>query len=98
YSLAVLARAHAIPFYVVAPTSTIDLALASGEDIPVEQRHPDEITVIQGKSIAPSGVLATNPAFDITPSDYITAIITEKGVIHAPYETPLRAIKEEVYL
>jgi methylthioribose-1-phosphate isomerase len=95
YSVAVLARAHNIPFYVVAPTSTIDLALTSGEDIPVEQRNPEEVTSIQGKAIAPSGVLATNPAFDITPAEYITAIITEKGVIRAPYEVPLRAVKEK---
>jgi methylthioribose-1-phosphate isomerase len=94
YSVAVLARAHAIPFYVAAPTSTIDLSLASGEDIPVEQRNPDEVTSIQGKSIAPAGVLAANPAFDITPAEYVTAIITEKGVIHAPYEVSLRAIME----
>jgi methylthioribose-1-phosphate isomerase len=94
YSLAVLARAHNIPFYVAAPTSTIDLALASGEDIPVEQRNPDEVTSIQGQSIAPAGVLAANPAFDITPAEYITAIITEKGVVRAPYESSLRAIME----
>ncbi len=94
YSLAVLARAHNIPFYVAAPTSTIDLALASGENIPVEQRNPDEVTSIQGKSIAPAGVLAANPAFDITPAEYITAIITEKGVVRAPYKGALRAIME----
>ena len=90
-----LALAHNIPFYVSAPTSTIDLSLASGEDIPVEQRNPDEVTSIQGKSIAPSGVLAANPAFDITPSDSITAIITDKGVIRAPYEAALRGIMEQ---
>jgi methylthioribose-1-phosphate isomerase len=95
YSVAVLARAHSIPFYVVAPTSTIDLSLASGEDIPVEQRDPDEVTSVQGKSIAPSGVLAANPAFDITPAEYITAIITEKGIVRAPYEIALRAVMEQ---
>jgi methylthioribose-1-phosphate isomerase len=94
YAVAVLARVHAIPFYVAAPTSTIDLALASGEDIPVEQRNPDEVTSIQGKSIAPVGVLAANPAFDITPAEYISAIITEKGIVRAPYEDSLRAIME----
>jgi methylthioribose-1-phosphate isomerase len=94
YSLAVLARAHSIPFYVVAPTSTVDLSLASGEDIPVEQRNPDEVTTIQGKSIAPSGILAANPAFDITPCEYITAIITEKGIVGAPYKVSLRAMME----
>ena len=96
YSLAVLARAHNIPFYVAAPTSTIDLALASGEDIPVEQRNPDEVTSVQGKAVAPAGVLAANPAFDITPAEYITAIITEKGIVRAPYEESLRAIMEFV--
>src|SRR5437667_5197740 len=95
YSLAVLAQAHTIPFYVAAPTSTIDLSLASGEDIPVEQRNPDEVTSIQGKSIAPAGVLAANPAFDITPAEYITAIITENGIVRAPYEVSLRAIMEQ---
>ena len=95
YSVAVLAKAHGIPFYVVAPTSTIDLSLASGEDIPVEQRNPDEVTIIQGKSIAPADVVAVNPAFDVTPAEYITAIITEKGVIRAPYEVALRAIMEQ---
>lgn len=95
YSVAVLAKAHNIPFYVFASISTIDLSLASGNDIPVEQRNPDEVTCIQGKPITPAGVLAANPAFDITPSEDITAIITEKGIIHAPYETSLRAMKEE---
>jgi methylthioribose-1-phosphate isomerase len=94
YSLAILARVHSIPFYVVAPTSTIDLSLASGEDIPVEQRNPDEVTTIQGKSISPVGILAANPAFDITPFEYITAIITEKGMVYAPYEASLRALLE----
>lgn len=95
YSLAVLARAHNIPFYVVAPTSTIDLSLASGDDIPVEQRNSDEVTSIQGKSIAPAGVLAANPAFDITPAEYITAIITDRGVVRGPYEGALRAIMDK---
>ena len=94
YSLAVLARAHTIPFYVVAPTSTIDLTLASGDDIPVEQRNPAEVTNIQGKSIAPSGVLAANPAFDITPAEYITAIITERGIVRAPYGGVLQDMME----
>ncbi len=95
YSLAVLARAHNIPFYVAAPTSTIDLVLASGDDIPVEQRNPDEVTSVQGKAIAPAGVIAANPAFDVTPAEYITAIITERGVIRAPYEVSLRAIMKQ---
>ncbi len=81
YSVAVLAKAHGIPFYVAAPYSTIDLSTASGEEIPIEQRKPDEVTSIHGSHpIAPKGVDILNPAFDITPAEYITAIITERGV------------------
>jgi methylthioribose-1-phosphate isomerase len=90
YSVAVLAHAHNIPFYVVAPTSTIDLSLTSGEQIPVEQRKPEEVTMVRGTQIAPIGVSVANPAFDITPSKYVTAIITEKGIARAPYNTTLR--------
>ena len=85
YTLAVLAKEHSIPFYVAAPTTTIDLTLASGAQIPIEQRSPEEVTRIQGVSIAPEGVNAQNPAFDITPHQYITAIITERGIIKEPY-------------
>ena len=85
YSLAVLANAHGIPFYVAAPTSTIDLSLTSGYQIPIEERSQEEVTHIQGVAIAPEGIQAANPAFDITPSQYITAIITEKGIIREPY-------------
>jgi methylthioribose-1-phosphate isomerase len=85
YSLAVLARENEVPFYVAAPTTTIDLSLASGDEIPIEQRSPDEVTHIQGISIAPEGTQAQNPAFDITPHRYITAIITERGIIREPY-------------
>jgi len=80
YTLAVLARENSIPFYVAAPTSTIDLSLASGDKIPIEERDPRELTHIQGVPIAPEGVTAANPAFDITPHDYISAIITEKDI------------------
>ena len=81
YSVAVLAKAHGIPFYVAAPYSTIDLNTPSGEQIPIEQRHPGEVTSICGKAVvAPVGVPVLNPAFDVTPADYITAIITERGV------------------
>jgi methylthioribose-1-phosphate isomerase len=86
YTLAVLAKENSIPFYVACPTSTIDPSLASGAEIPIEQRSPEEVTHIQGISIAPEGVNAANPAFDITPHKYITAIITEKGIIREPYE------------
>ncbi len=92
YSLAVLANAHGIPFYVAAPTTTIDLSLTSGYQIPIEQRSPEEVTHIKGVSIAPEGTDAANPAFDITPSQYITAIITERGIIRKPYIERLKAI------
>jgi len=85
YTLAVLAAENAIPFYVAAPVSTIDLSLPSGDDIPIEERSPSEVTHIQGVRIAPEGVNAANPAFDVTPHYYVSAIITEKGVIREPY-------------
>ena len=85
YTLAVLAKASKIPFYVAAPTSTIDLSLNSGDKIPIEERSPEEVTHIQGVPIAPEGIRAANPAFDVTPHSYITAIITEKGIIREPY-------------
>lgn len=83
YSLAVLCREHGIPFYVAAPLSTIDFAMASGTEIPIEERDPREVTHVFGKvQIAPDGVHAANPAFDVTPARYITAIITEVGAFH----------------
>lgn len=93
YSLAVLARAHGIPFYVAAPYSTVDLTLASGDQIPIEQRDPAEVTQLAGQAIAPEGVVAAHPAFDVTPNELVTAIITEKGVIYPPYEQGLRAFR-----
>lgn len=81
YSLAVLARAHNIPFYIAAPSSTFDLAIDTGESIPIEERGADEITHGFGKQTAPEGVQVYNPAFDVTPAEYIQAIITEKGVV-----------------
>ncbi len=92
YTLAVLALENGIPFYVAAPTTTIDLSLASGEEIPIEERSSEEVTHIQGASIAPEGTQAVNPAFDITPHHYITAIITEKGIIKEPYIEGLKGI------
>ena len=85
YSVAVLARAHAITVYVVAPCSTIDLSLTSGEFIPIEQRSSEEVTTVRGMSIAPAGISVANPAFDVTPHEYITAIITERGIARSPY-------------
>jgi len=92
YSLAVLAMEHGIPFYIAAPTTTIDLSLACGAQIPIEERDPEEVTRIQGIGIAPEGTKAANPAFDVTPHLYITAIITEKGIIKEPYGERLRKI------
>jgi methylthioribose-1-phosphate isomerase len=90
YSLAVLARAHGIPFYVAAPSSTIDMALPNGDAIPIEQRDPAEVTTLAGQSIAPEGVAAAHPAFDVTPHELVTAIITERGVIEPPFGEGLR--------
>lgn len=92
YGLAVLARAHDIPFYVVAPRSTIDLTLPSGEQIPIEQRAPSEVTSFAGTPVAPDGVAVANPAFDVTPHAYITALVTEAGIARAPYTESLPAL------
>jgi methylthioribose-1-phosphate isomerase len=92
YSLAVLAHVHHIPFYVVAPCSTIDLTLSSGEQIPIEQRKPEEVTTVLGTRIAPLGVSVANPAFDMTPQQYVTAIITERGIARSPYTEALAAM------
>jgi methylthioribose-1-phosphate isomerase len=86
YTLAVLAKENNVPFYVAAPTTTIDATLASGEEIPIEQRRPEEVTGFQGVCAAPEDCEAANPAFDVTPHRYITAIITERGIIREPYE------------
>ncbi|BBO16059.1 S-methyl-5-thioribose-1-phosphate isomerase [Candidatus Brocadia pituitae] len=84
YSVSILAKEHGIPFYVAAPVSTFDLSIRSGNEIPIEERSPEEITNGFGKKTAPEGVKVFNPAFDVTPACNITAIITEKGVIHSP--------------
>jgi methylthioribose-1-phosphate isomerase len=81
YTLAVLAKENNVPFYVAAPTSTIDASIETGADIPIEERSPNEVTNLYGKRIAPEGVEALNPAFDVTPRKYITAIITERGIM-----------------
>ncbi len=90
YSVAVLAHAHRVPFYVVAPCSTVDLTLPTGEEIPIEQRSATEITTIGGVELAPPGVHVANPAFDITPCHYVRAIVTERGIVRPPYESALR--------
>ncbi|MBT0665173.1 S-methyl-5-thioribose-1-phosphate isomerase [Geobacter pelophilus] len=92
YSVAVLAKEHRIPFYVAAPISTLDLSLDSGAKIPIEERTITEVTQIKGIQIAPEGVKVRNPAFDVTPARYVTAIITEKGVAHGDYLESLSAL------
>ncbi|TXK75845.1 S-methyl-5-thioribose-1-phosphate isomerase [Paenibacillus sp. N3.4] len=94
YSVAVLAKAHGIPFYVASPLSTIDLNTPTGADIPIEERHEDEITQGFGKRTAPKGVKVYNPAFDVTPNEYVTAIITEKGIVRAPFTENLKNLFE----
>jgi len=89
YSVAVLAHENGIPFYVAAPISTIDVSVASGADIPIEERSSREVVEIAGVPIAPRGVEAAHPAFDVTPARYVTAIVTERGVLRAPYERSL---------
>ena len=89
YGVALLAKAHNIPFYIAAPKSTFDMSLASGDDIPIEQRDPDEITNGFGKRTAPKGINVYNPAFDVTPHHLIHGIITEEGIITEPYEQNL---------
>jgi methylthioribose-1-phosphate isomerase len=90
YNVAILAREHGIPFYVAAPWSTIDLATATGDEIPIEERPTREVTHHAGKQLTPDGVGICNPAFDVTPAKYIAAIVTERGVLRAPYAESLK--------
>lgn len=92
YNVAILAREHGIPFYVAAPWSTIDLATATGEAIPIEERPQREVTHHAGTQLTPHGVGICNPAFDVTPAKYVTAIVTERGVLRAPYNQSLAAM------
>jgi methylthioribose-1-phosphate isomerase len=92
YTVAVLAKEHGIPFYVAAPWSTVDMNTPSGEQIPIEQRSPKEVTHHAGKQVAPDGVLVENPAFDVTPSSYVTAIITERGIARPPLADSLKEL------
>ncbi|MEO8724972.1 MAG: S-methyl-5-thioribose-1-phosphate isomerase [Acidobacteriaceae bacterium] len=94
YSVAVLAKEHGLPFYVAAPWSTVDMRTASGDDIEIEQRSATEVTHMAGRQIAPTGVLVENPAFDVTPAKYVTAIITERGVARANYGESLRQMED----
>lgn len=94
YSVAVLARENAVPFYVAAPLSTVDLAIPTGDAIPIEQRAESEVTHIQGVPIAPEGIHVINPAFDVTPHRYIAAIVTECGIARPPFSESLRRMKQ----
>jgi methylthioribose-1-phosphate isomerase len=92
YSLAVLAKENSVPFYVAAPVSTLDLTLASGDAIPIEQRAASEVTHVFGVAVAPENMRVENPAFDVTPARYVTAIVTENGIATPPYEESLRRV------
>lgn len=94
YGVALLAKAHGIPFYVAGPLSTIDLATPTGDDIPIEERDPMEVTHGMGKQTAPTGVKVYNPAFDVTPHELVSAIITERGIARPPYEESLKRLFE----
>jgi len=95
YPLAVLARENSVPFYVVAPVSTFDLATASGDRIPIEERPAEEVTHHAGRRLAPAGISVRNPAFDITPHRFVTAIVCERGIAHDPYTESLHALATE---
>ena len=94
YALAVLAKEHSIPFYIAAPTSTVDMALASGREIVIEERAPEEVTHLAGRRVAAQGIAVFNPAFDVTPAKYIAGIVTERGVAAPPYEASLKKLME----
>jgi methylthioribose-1-phosphate isomerase len=98
YKLAVVAKENGIPFYPVVPTSTVDLSLPTGDDIPIEERDPEEVTglTLFGRSVAPDGIKVGNPAFDVTPHRYVTGIVTENGVVYPPFDVNLtRAVNGE---
>jgi methylthioribose-1-phosphate isomerase len=92
YGVAVLARQHDIPFYVAAPLSTIDLKCPTGDQIPIEERNAEEVTNFFNQRVAPAGIKVRNPAFDVTPNEFVTAIITERGIAKAPYSETLKKL------
>lgn len=96
YNLAIVARAHNVPFYVAAPWSSVDMSLAHGDLIAIEERSPEEVTVINGVRVAPSGAQAANPAFDVTPHEYISGIITEYGILRPPYAASLAELAARI--
>lgn len=95
YQIAVLARHHKIPFYIAAPYSTFDFKIKNGDEIPIEERNPDEVRQVFGKRIAPPDVKVYNPAFDVTPAELITGIITEKGILYPPYSKSIEVLNEK---
>jgi methylthioribose-1-phosphate isomerase len=97
YSVAVLAHENKVPFFVAAPISTLDLTLASGDQIPIEQRAAAEVTHVFGQAVAPAGTAVENPAFDVTPARYVSAIITERGVARTPYNESLKQLADAVH-
>jgi methylthioribose-1-phosphate isomerase len=98
YGVSILAKEHGIPFYVAAPWSTIDVNTAHGDLIPIEQRNPREVTHSNGVQMTPSGVGIENPAFDVTPAKYITAIITERGILRAPFDESIQQLAGQMTL
>lgn len=96
YKLAVVAHENNVPVYAVMPTSTIDMTLASGKEIPIEERSAEEVTTIEGVRVAPEGVNVGNPAFDVTPHIYLTAIVTERGIVNPPFGENLLRVMDEV--
>ncbi|MCB0033772.1 MAG: S-methyl-5-thioribose-1-phosphate isomerase, partial [Anaerolineales bacterium] len=95
YKLAVVAKENGVPFYPVVPTSTVDLELEHGDLIPIEERGMDEVTAVFGHSIAPEGITARNPAFDVTPHRYVTGIVTEEGIVYPPFVKNLKTAVEK---
>ena len=96
YSLAVLAGHHAIPFYVAAPLSTFDREIETGDEIPIEERGDEEVCAVQGYRMAPSGVRARNPAFDVTPHHHIMAFVTDGGIVRPPFDEHLKKVFGEL--
>ncbi len=94
YKLSVVAHENDVPVYAVMPTTTIDMTLASGREIPIEERGADEVTTIEGVRFAPEGVKVGNPAFDVTPNRYLTAIVTERGIVYPPFKDHLLKVMD----
>jgi methylthioribose-1-phosphate isomerase len=98
YNLAIVARAHGVPFYVAAPTSSIDLSIPAGDAIPIEERPSREITHVGDEQITPDGTAVANPAFDVTPAQYVTAFVTELGLAYPPFGETLRVLVRQAQI